>query len=201
MDNRKIFMYIGFIFILSSCGKLNNPKERNILSFKSNIDSVFYKIKEMNSILKTTTKKYFIFGINKKNILFIEDSTHKIKDVGFIFDTLLYKSELLKFINSKKRSSFVKDVIFLNNNFLTQCNEKKGKYLYSYRANMYMADRQEDLQRYVVYAKDKSEIEFLLKDNFINAASGGKYNLAYKILDHKGNLYLLAHKDAEIWEN
>ncbi len=64
-----------------------------------------------------------------------------------------------------------------------------------------MADRQEDLNRFVVYAKNKSKIKDLFENNFVKAAWGGKYNLAYKIIDHKGNLFLLAQKNAEIWEN
>jgi len=116
-------------------------------------------------------------------------------------DKTLLKNSLLSFIDVTRSNEFVQLIKYLNENYITRCNYEKGHYLYLYRDNIYMADRQRDLQRFIVFAKDKTEIEDLLEDNFVNAAHGGEYNLAYKIIDQKDNLFLLTHKDAEIWEN
>ncbi len=201
MDNRKIFIYIAIMLIISSCGKLKNPKERNVISFKNNIDSVAFAIERMNDILdRSDINNYFFYSIDN-NILYVKGVTNKSLKAGNITDTLLYKSEALSLINNHRRKEFVKLLGLLNQNYLDRCDYESGNYIYLYRNNIYMADRQKDLQRFVVFAKDKDEIKNLLEDNFVNAAHGGKYNLAYKIIDQKENLFLLAHKDAEIWEN
>ncbi len=61
MDNRRIFIYIAIVFVLTSCGELYNPKERNILSFNSDFDSVFSSIKEMNHILDSSNIDEYFF--------------------------------------------------------------------------------------------------------------------------------------------
>ncbi len=83
------------------------------------------------------------------------------------------------------RVRFIKLVSFLDTNYLGWCNYKDNLLIYHYRDYIYMADRQTDLQRYVVYAKSEQEIN-------LNQ---------YKILDKAKNLYLLASKDANIWES
>ena len=204
MVSRKIVIYVAYItliLVITSCGKLKNPKERNVITFKNNLDNVAFAIEKMNGILAKTKKNFFIYGVDGKNVLFIENSAHNIEDVGLLTDTTLCKDSLLLFIDTLQRAEFVQLANYLKENFITRCNRENGKYIYLYRDDVYMADRQEDLQRFIVFAKHKAEINDLLEDNFVNAAYGGKYNLAYKIIDQKGNLFLLAHKDAEIWEN
>lgn len=201
MDNKKIVIYIAVLVIISSCGKVENPKERNIISFKNNVDSVGLAIQKLNKILERKGKKHFVYGIDESNILFIEDSSNKIKDVGLLTDKNLQKESILSFIVGTQRNEFIQFIRFLKQNYITRCNHEKGHYIYLYRDDIFMADRQRDLQRFIVFAKDKAEIENLLEDDFVNAAHGGKYNLAYKILEQNDNLFLLANKDAEIWGN
>jgi len=185
MDNRKIFIYLGLIFILSSCGKLNNPKERNIISFNNNIDSVLNAIGQMNNILDSSSiNEYFFYAIDK-DILYVKGTNNKSQKVGFLTDTILYKNEAISFVDTIRRKKFINISSFLNQNFLDRCDYEDGNYFYLYRANIYMADKQKDLMRYVIFTKD-------IKDLNLNK---------YKVLDNKGNLYLLADKNAEIWEN
>jgi hypothetical protein len=201
MDNKKIVIYIAVLVIISSCGNVENPKERNIISFKNNVDSVGLEIQKLNKILERKGKKHFVYGIDESNVLFIEDSSNKIKDVGLLTDKNLQKESILSFIVGTQRNEFIQLIRYLKQNYITRCNHEKGHYIYLYRDDIFMADRQKNLQRFIVFAKDKAEIENLLEDDFVNAAHGGKYNLAYKILEQNDNLFLLANKDAEIWEN
>lgn len=201
MDNRRIFIFIAVILIISSCGKLKNPKERNVISFKNDVDSVAFAIENLNKIFKNRIQKPFIYGIDESSVLFIEDSLNNNKYIGLITDETLEHEYLLPFVDISKRDEFVQLVKYLYKNHIYRCNYKKGHYLYLYKDDIYMADRQEDLQRFIVFAKNKAEIENLLEDNFVKAAHGGKDNLSYKIIDQKDNLFLLAPKDAEIWEN
>jgi len=185
MDSKKIVVYIAMIFILGSCGKLNNPKERNTLSFNSDFDSVLSSIKEMNNILDSSgVNDYFFYAI-EKDTLYVKSVNNKSQKIGSVKDTLLYKNESLSFIDTIKRKDFVNHLAFLNQNFLDRCDYENGNYLYLYRANIYMADRQKDLMRYVVLTND-------IRDLNLNK---------YKVLDNKGDLFLLADKEAEIWEN
>jgi len=201
MDNRKITIYIAAILIISSCSKLKNPKDRNVISFKNDVDSVAFAIEKLNIIFKKNKKEHFVYGIDENEILFIKDSSGSIRDIGLLTDKTVVNKSLLSFIDTSRRNEFVKLIQYLNKNYITRCNYKNGHYLYLYKNDIYMADRQRDLQRYIVFAKNKAEIENLLEDNFAKAAHGGKYNLAYKIIDQKDSLFLLAHKDAEIWVN
>ena len=66
----------------------------------------------------------------------------------------MYKNSSLYFIREQKRKEFVTLVLFLKQNFLTRCDYKDGNYIYLYRANIYMADRQKDLRRYVILEND-----------------------------------------------
>ena len=160
--------------------KGNNPKERNTISFKNNIDSVLNAMEKMNHILDSSNiNEYFFYAIDK-DILYING----VK-VGFITDTTLYKNEAISFIDTIRRKNFVNLSFFLHQNFLDRCDYEDGNYIYLYRANIDMGDRQKDLDRYVILEND-------IKDINLNK---------YKILDKKGSLFLLADKDAEIWGN
>ncbi len=175
MGNR-LLLVLGSLLILNSCLKLSNPKERNIITFESEIDSVTISIQEMNDLLTKYRKS--------------------------INDTLSYQNEALSFfetVNEKKK--FIDLTKFLFKNHLSGILRQTNKYLYYYRDKIYMADRQEDLWRYIIYLENMSAIKYLLKDDFVKAAHGGTYNLSFKVIDQKGNLFLLAHKDAKIWEN
>ena len=185
MDSRKIVIYVAIIFIISSCSKLNNPKERNTISFKNNIDSVLNAMEKMNYILDSSSiNEYFFYAIDK-DILYVKGVNNKSQKVGFITDTILYKNEAISFVDTINRKNFVNLSFFLNQNFLDRCDYEDGNYIYLYRANIYMADRQKDLMRYVILAND-------IRDLNLNK---------YKVLDNRGSLFLLADKDAEIWEN
>ena len=118
MDNRRIFIYIAIVFVLTSCGELYNPKERNILSFNSDFDSVFSSIKEMNHILDSSNiDEYFFYAI-EKNVLYVKSVNNKLQKIGSVKDTLLYKNELMSFVDTIKRKDFVNLSSFLKQNFL-----------------------------------------------------------------------------------
>ncbi len=117
--------------------------------------------------------------------MYVKSVNNKLQKIGSVKDTLLYKNELMSFVDTIKRKDFVNLSSFLEQNFLDRCDYENGNYFYLYRANIYMADRQKDLMRYVILANNIKDIN--LKK--------------YKVLDNKGKLFLLANKDAEIWEN
>ncbi len=200
MGNR-LLLVLGSLLILNSCLKLSNPKERNIITFESEIDTITTSIQEMNGLLTKYRKIGFSYIISNDSCLFVE-TLEKMKKVGCINDTLSYQNEALSFfetVNEKKK--FIDLTKFLFKNHLSGILRQTNKYLYYYRDKIYMADRQEDLWRYIIYLENMSAIKYLLKDDFVKAAHGGTYNLSFKVIDQKGNLFLLAHKDAKIWEN
>lgn len=191
----KITVLFVFAFCLFSCGNLENPKERNKLAFNDNICAVADSLNTMNEILFKSRNGMYTYGIDvdmnninrRENELFlyIEDSSHSVHNVGIITDSSLYESKLLNFIDVLDRKRFVNLALYLNNNSLSSCSVENGMFYYMYRFNIYMADRQTDLVRFVVFAKSVEEID-------INR---------YKILDNYKGLYLLANKDAKIWSS
>jgi hypothetical protein len=184
MGNKKIAVFLILIVaIFSSCGRLDNPKERNSISFNDGVDSVAIAIEKMNYILDSSNvSNFFWYAVSSmKNSLYISHNYNR-KNVGLLTDTTLYKSEDLFFIQEKKE--FIRLVIFLENNNISRCDYENGDYIYLYRGNIYMADRQKDLWRFIMLTDDIRNI-----------------NLdKYKVLDNKDNLFLLADKDAEIYD-
>jgi len=196
MENRtsfKITVICVIIFFIFSCVKINNPTERNKLVFNDSIRSVKDSLITMNQILLKTGRKSSIYGIdadmnsinhNENDLfLYVDDSLHSAQKVGKITDSILYKSKLLRFIEPLNRKRFINLALYLNKNHLSTCYIQNEQPCYMYRSDIYMADRQTDLDRFVVFAKSKYEID----------------SIRYKILDSSNNLYLLANKDAKIW--
>lgn len=207
-----IFILIAFLFLyvfyMLFIFKGYNPQERNKLVFEDDIQSVEDSITVFNNLVKDYY--YFWYAVDRDDfkewkyenlILFLETKENESNKIGYLKDSLLYKKiDTLRYkLNNPER--FVSIILSFYKNHLYSVIKNGDLLLFLYREDIDMGDRQEDLERYVVFVKDKSDLEYLLKDNFVNAASGGSYNLAYKIIDHKANLYLLAHKNAKIWEN
>lgn len=198
MGNKLLF--IGIV-LLNSCMRVINPKERNVIIFEGKIDSVACAIQEINNYLITYDNINLSYGISQEGYLYV-DTSNTIKKVGNINDTTLYNSDLLLFFDEKEKSKeFINLAFFLYKNHLSNVIKRKDKYLYYYRNNVYMADKQEDMLRYIVYANNKSAINDLLEDKFVKTIYGGISNLGYKIIHQRGNLFLLANKDAKIWED
>jgi len=195
----------GIIILLSmfiiSCQSVKNPKERNILVFEHSIENIEDSISALNTILFASKLQGCIYVIGNDNKLYIIDDkfANNDKNVGFINDTTIYKSDSLDFIKKTDRFKFIELVRYLFKNRISQCNIEDNQAVYWYRDDIYMADMQEDLDRFVIYAESDEQIKNLLEDVYVPAASRGMYNLGYKILDKKGKLYLLAHKNARIW--
>jgi hypothetical protein len=196
MENKnsfKIAVLFVTAFCLLSCGNLDNPKVRNKIVFNDNVSSVTDSVKAMAEILFKSKNGISTYGIDvdmnnldrneNEFFLYIDDDLHSVQNAGMITDSLLYKSKLLEFIDSSERKRFVNLALYLNKNHLSSCNIESGMVFYMYRTDIYMADRQTDLDRFVVFAKFEQEID-------LNR---------YKILDCCKNLYLLANKDAKIW--
>jgi len=187
MESKNIFkiaVLIGIAFCLFSCGNLDNPKERNKIVFRNNADTVADRIEDMNELLIKTGREYYIYAIDSSK-LFINDNTQYAIELGLLTDTTLYKNKWLSFIDSSERKHFVFLAKYLNENYLSRCDIQNKQPIYMYRADIYMADRQTDLDRFVVFANSEQEIDLT----------------HYKILDKRKNLYLLASKDAKIWSS
>jgi len=194
VNKYKLLVTFTMITLLFSCSNLNNPKERNRLVFDCSIDSISNHVKIMNQFLLKTKHKGFTYGIDidmndtKSNendsFLYISnDEMHTVNNIGIVTDSLIHRNKLLVFIDSSKRKDFVNLVLILNKNHLSSCAIENGNVIYQYRANIYMADRQKDLDRYVILVDSEKYID----------------STKYKILDRKRNLFLLAEKDAKIW--
>lgn len=187
MENKNIFS-IGALFativLLYSCGDIKNPAQRNKLIFNDSLYAVADSVNIMNEILFKTGKGKYAFVVDS-DYLYVNDALNNISKIGLLSDTLTYKSELLLFIDKTERRRFVNLVQFLNQNYIGWCYLKYDQFVYIYRSDIYMADRQMDLERFIIYATSKQEIDLT----------------RYKILDRSGNLYLLADKNAKIWEN
>jgi len=187
MENKivlKIAVLFVTLFCLSSCGKLDNPKERNKIVLKDSAYSVADSIKVMNELLFKTGREYYIYALDS-NKLFINDNSQYAKELGVLSDTSLFKNKCLAFIDASERKHFVALTKYLNDNYLSRCDIENGLPTYTYRADIYMGEAREDLDRLVVFANSEQEID-------LNR---------YKILDSCKSLYLLANKDAKIWSN
>ena len=180
---------------LCACVNLDNPQERNELVFNDSISSIADSINVMNEILLKYEKgicSYWV-SVDMNNLnrnendffLYIMDRSRSVQKVGIITDTLLYKSQWLQFLDDSDKKRFINLVLYLNKNYLSSGGVDINQVFYGYQDNIYMADRQTDLCRTVVYAKLEQEIDV----NY------------YKILDKCNNLYLLADKDAKIWSS
>jgi len=189
----KTTILLVIVICLFSCDTLDNPKVRNKLIFNDRISFVTDSVNAMNKILLKTGRKFSIYGIDvdMNNInrdeneffLYVNDVSHSVQKVGELTDSTLYKSKLLEFINSTDRKHFINLALYLNKNHLSTCYIENNQPSYMYRADIYMADRQKDLDRFVVFANSEQEID-------LNQ---------YKILDKSKNMYLIANKDAKIW--
>jgi hypothetical protein len=189
----KLSILIATVFFFFSCRNLVNPKERNNLVFTDSLSNVSDSVNVMTNFLLNSKNGLYTYGIDvdmndidrdeNEFFLYIHDNSHKVKNVGIISDNLLYKSNLISFIDTTERKRFVKLALFLNKNYLSGCNIENGNLIFTYRSNIYMADWQEDLDRFVMYANTEPEIDLS----------------QYKILENKNNLYLLAFKTAKIW--
>jgi hypothetical protein len=185
----------GTAFCFLSCSDLDNPKERNQIVFAHGVSAVEDSVNAMNNILSESNNKIYTYGIDvdmnnidrdeKELFLYIDDNTDKIRKVGMITDSLLYTSALLEFLDTSQRKHFVNLALYLNANKLSGCSIQNNIFYYTYRADIYMADRQTDLDRFVIHAKSVQGID----------------TARYKILDNRNNLYLLANKDATIWSS
>lgn len=188
MENRnllKIALLVAITNCLFSCGNLDNPKERNKLVFVNSITSVTDSVNALNLILLNTRKQNYIYAIDS-NYLYIEIDKQTSIKVGLLSDNQLFESTFLEFIEDvSDRKHFISLVAYLNKNYLSRCDIENGKPVYMYRDKIYMADRQTDLFRFVVFVNSEQEIN--LK--------------RYKILDSHKNLYLLANTEAKIWSS
>lgn len=166
--------------MINSCLKVYNPPERNRLVFKDSIRQVAAWLEEMNQIVLATDKKFYIYGIDSTTLYIPYNDTLSPK-VGLLTDSTLYCHKALSFIEASKRKRFIALAKHLYDNFITRCDIENGEPYYSYRSDIYMADYQQDLDRFLSYTQ--------YQDNL---------NLRrYKILDSVNNLYLLAYKDAD----
>jgi hypothetical protein len=187
MENKNIFkivLLLSATSFLISCGNLENPKERNTLAFTDSIASVADSINVLNSILLNTHKENYIYAIDS-NYLYIDNREQTAVKIGALSDSLLFESKSLSFISTSNRKHFISLVAYLNRNYLSRCDIENGQPIYMYRDDIYMADRQTDLFRFVVFANSEQGID-------LNR---------YKILDEHKNLYLLANKEAKIWSD
>ncbi len=214
----KILKYLGvgfviaffiYAFYMMFIYKGYNPPERNRLVFEDSIERIEDSIKVFKQLVKHHRSKYYIYVSERgdfedyeyKNYRLYVNTYDTIMEIGHLTDTDLYKKIDTAIFKIKDPKRFVNLVLFFEKNHLNGAYKEGDVILFYYRGHFDMGDFFRDLERFVVYAEDKSEIEFLLKDNIIEDDVGNVTNLAYKILDHKGHLYLLAFKDAEIWEN
>lgn len=172
------------VLVLTSCSDLRNPKERNKLVFYNSINAIADSIKEMNEILIKTEKQNYVYAIDS-NKLYINENKQYANKLGLLTDNLLFENKSLSFIDTSDRKQFISLATYLNENYLSRCDIENGQMIYMYRADIYMGELQTDLFRYVIFATSKQEID----------------STRYKILDRVGNLYLLAVKNAKIWEN
>ena len=180
----RIAFLLGMIFCFFSCGNLDNPKERNKLVFTDSITSVTDSISVLNAILLNTQKENYVYAIDS-NYLYINNGEQTARKIGLLSDSLIFESKSLSFITTNDRKHFISLVTYLNRNYLSRCDIENRQPIYMYRDGIYMADRQTDLFRHVVFANSEQEID-------LNR---------YKILDKNRNLYLLADKEAKIWSS
>ena len=180
-----ILVFIWFLS-LNSCMRVINPKERNTLTFENNIEEVYDSILVMNKIVSEFYFNDFAFAVSDNNELyFINYQLHKGSSrIGVLSDSLLYKNDALNFLKKNDIKRFLKLCDYQNRNYLSRCDVRNNHIVYTYRANIYMADWQTDLNRIVVTADSIVDIDLT----------------TYKILDKYKNLYLLANKDAKIYE-
>ena len=187
------FLTIWLLFYIIFSGKRReNPPERNRLIFENdNIKNVIDSMKRFEEIMRefpfpkdkdlnTTGFSYHNgdFSINNKKIGKLLLDTLKA-------DTTFSKftdEQILEFINLFK--------------YLAKNNAKPAIYHYDDSIMIYRYRDYYDMYHTFSYDDDLVRSLILIKSrNDLNL------ELLYKVLDFYDNLYLLAHKDAEIWED
>ncbi len=183
---RRIQKIIILVWILGlySCTSINNPKDRNTLVFNDNIDSVIQSIEKLNKIITASGRKFYVYAV-EDNHLYVEDGIRSsvARNLGNLNDSLVFSNISLHFIRDEDSRDFVRLVAYLYKNHIDRCDVVNNRCIYSYRSELYMADRQKDLMRYIV-----------LSDT-INGFDSNRF----KVLERHNNLSLLADKDARIY--
>lgn len=187
MENKKLLriaLMFGATCCLFSCGKIDNPKERNQLIFANEISEVADSIGVLNAILLKTQKQNYVYAI-EGNFLYVTSLKQNVMKIGLLMDSSIYQSSSLSFIESSDRKHFISLISFLNRNYLSRCDVRNGLPVYLYRFDIYMGESQTDLLRHVCLDSTEQKIDLQW----------------YKILDKHGSLYLLAHTDAKVWSS
>lgn len=182
MVNKYIFrksIILYLFFTLISCSNVINLKERNKLVFIDNINLVVDSIIQMNDLVMNINQENFNWTVTSTGEFYINSI-----NVGSLYDDALINKKELNCFEYDEKIKFISLVEFLSKNYITRCDREGVRIIYMYRTNIYMADLQVDLFRYIVVENDEKNINKLI----------------YKILDRKGKLYLLADKKAKIWE-
>jgi len=164
--------------------KVENPKERNELVFADKVSSVADSMRVLNAMLLNTHKQGYMYAVDK-DWFFVPDIDQNLLKVGLLSDSLLYQNRLLSFIDALDRKHFIDLVRYLNRNYLSTCFVEEGLPVYMYRDDVYMADNQADLDRFVCLLDPEQRMDLRW----------------HKILDKHDSLYLLANKDARIWSD
>ncbi|MDA3843041.1 MAG: hypothetical protein PF588_01570, partial [Candidatus Kapabacteria bacterium] len=126
---------------------------------------------------------YISIIIGKDKMLYFDDSKYKIHKVGYTYDKQLDTNKLWSFVSKSNRKMLVEQILYLYDNKVEGLKVINAVYIYRYRSHIYMADRQKNLQRYLILTNNPKEID----------------THRFKIIDNYKNLYLLANKGARIW--
>jgi len=182
MVNKNILkkaMVFYLFFWLISCTNVINPKERNKLVFIDDLNMVVDSINQMNKLVTKMNQEYFSWTVTPSGEFYINST-----NVGYITDDSLINKKEYNYLENNEKIIFINLVKFLSKNYITKCDKESGRIMYMYRTNIYMADKQVDLFRYIIVAKNEKDIDTRI----------------YKILDRKENLFLLSDTNAKIWE-
>jgi len=180
----KRFILLGSIFYLTSCMKVENPKERNRLVFADDVASVADSMRVLDSMLLGTYKRHYIYAVDG-GYLYVTDNELNVVKIGLLSDSALYQSPKLSCIDLPDRKRFISLIRFLKRNFLLRCDVRGFQPEYLYRDDIYMADWQTDLKRKVILLRPEERVD----------------TSRFKVLDVQYDLYLLADKDARVWSS
>ncbi len=196
----KSFTFLVVVLLISSsCKRVSNPVDRNKIGFDVELDSIVSVMQKLNTKFQNYESSTFIYGITHDMIFFIDNSDGYSEKFGSIKDiSKVYSNLINKKINffSKQDLEFVQ---FLFQNSIHTCRKVGENFIYEYKSDIYMADRQYNLERFIVLTTNRRQINNLLEDRIFYRHDSVEHNLGYKIIDQKENLYLLSWKNANIW--
>ncbi len=172
------FLTVMLLLACKACMEVKNPPVRNTIQFDISIKEVTDSLRTMDRLFRSSVHEHFkCYYIDDTTISLVNYSDNPVKTSPGNTRT---HSELMGMSpENAERLGILSS--FLGRNYVDGCIKRGDWILFIYRNNIYMADYQTDLDRYIAFGDSST------------------YSSQYKTIANVGDMLLLAHKEARIW--